>query len=342
MTRAMPITYRHARVLRTFLRMYVEVGACVWAFATLDQPALKATAILAAYHAGALSRTLAERHYRQPFLLAPYLLPAGVLVTAAAYTTGSVFIALLGLAITGFSVPGSSFVTTVSGDNPTRTTKIFAKLCGMTAPAILPMNLLLYLTIGFVVSLLIIRGTPKARPARVETTAPLWNAIDLTNIFHQAGYFAFCFGFWSLAPAIAPTQIALFFPIGWIAYWIMELRLTRSRHFQQPLLTAGHLAFAAALLVMAATAGNTATILAGWFLTGLFGGTCYTMEHAPGGRPSSLSDDLGALLGSFTGALAIATTGQPAAAVVLGSGFACAAALAALRLIHLRADGERS
>lgn len=323
------------RILRTFLRMYVEIGACVWAFATLDQAAAKAAGIIAAYHLGALGRTLAEQHLRRPIPGAMQLLPLGLILAAVGYGMGSVVVAGAGLFVTGFLIPASQFAA--RGDNSSRTSKILAKLFGMTAPAILLWSLGAYAVVGLLVSFLIIWRTHGDERSLAEVSAAPWNPVDLTNVFHQAGYFAFCFSFWGLASEIAPSLIAVLFPVGWVAYWALELRLSADPRFHQPLLSAGHLAFAATLLVMAASSGNTSVIVLSWFLTGLFGGTCYTMEHAPGGRPSSLSDDLGAVLGSLTGTLAIVATGQAGAGAVIGAGFACAAALAAFHFIHTSA-----
>jgi hypothetical protein len=319
-------------ILRTFLRMYVEIGACVWAFATLDHAAAKAAGIIAAYHLGALGRTLAEQHRRRPIPGAVQLLPVGLVLAAFGYCMGSMAVAGAGLVVTGFLIPASQFAA--RGESSSRISKILAKLFGMTAPAILPWSLGAYAFVGLLVSLLIIWRTPGEGRSAAEVSATSRNPVDLTNVFHQAGYFAFCFSFWGLASEIAPSLIAVLFPVGWVAYWALELRLSADPRFHQPLLSAGHLAFAVTLLVMAASLDNTSVIVLSWFLTGLFGGTCYTMEHAPGGRPSSLSDNLGAVLGSLTGTLAIVATGQAGAGAVIGAGFACATALAAFYFIH--------
>lgn len=325
----------HPRIIRAFLRMYVEVGACIWAFATVEHPALKATGLLAAYHLGALLRSLAERHILRPIPAAVYFLPVALLLTALGYTSPNVLVAGAGMISVGFLIPASSFGAEAPGASPPRTAKILAKLFGMTMPAIIPISLYAYLAIGLLAALVIIwRTAGSTTPSSPTASQTSWRPIDLTNVFHQAGYFAFCFAFWGLIPSVTPSFIALLFPLGWVAYWVLEHRLTADPRFQQSLLTAGHFAFAATLMAMAASTGNVVAVLLAWSLTGLFGGTCYTMDHAPGGRPSSLSDDLGAMLGSFTGTLAIAGTGDPSAAAILGAGFACAAAMAAFHLNH--------
>lgn len=320
------------RILRAFLRMYVEIGACVWAFATLDQAAAKAAGIIAAYHLGAIARTLSEQRLRRPIPWAVHVLPIGLVLITIGYSMGSLWVAGAGLFLAGFLIPASQFAA--KGEGASRTSKILAKLIGMTAPAILPWSLGAYAVVGLFVSFLIIWRSPGGGRSFANVFPEPSNPIDLTNVFHQAGYFAFCFSFWGLASEITPSLIAVLFPLGWVAYWALELRLSADPRFHQPLLSAGHVAFAVTLLAMAASSGSMSAILILWFLTGLFGGTCYTMEHAPGGRPSSLSDDLGAVLGSLMGTLAILATGEVSAGAVIGAGFACATALAAFHFVN--------
>jgi hypothetical protein len=331
----------HASVLRTFLRMYVEVGLCVWAYLNLEQPALKATALLAAYHLGALSRTLLERCRGQPLpIIAEGMAPIGLLVAGSGYAVTSLVTAAFGLTLVGFFVRPSLFVVPSADDKPARPTKILAKLIAMMAAALMVASLTAYFAIALTVALLYLWQSVVTRPRGDISPQTDWKPIDLTNLFHQAGYFAFCFAFWALATPTTPLMIALFFPLGWIAYWAMEFRLTATPIFRGTLLGVGHLAFAAALLAMAGATDAPSIILLTWFLTGLFGGTCYTMEHAPGGPPSGLSDDIGALLGSVAGTLAIVATDNAVAAVLVGAVFACIAGFSAIRLTHASQPGR--
>ena len=329
----MSLTLRRARIVRTFMRMYIEVGTCIWAFTYQEFPALIATALLAIYHFGALVRRLFEQRSCRPLQNAKYLLPGSLLVLSIGHWLNEATTVGAALFAIGAFVPESAFIQENPSEKPARLTKIYAKLLGMTTPFLLQFSVPAYSAIGVLLALLL-ASTPINFTQNEHRVPFAWNSVDLTNIFHQAGYFAFCFAFWSLLPHVYAYEIAFFFPIGWIAYWILELKLSSDLNFRWQLLIGGHFAFGATLLAMAFMSGNSLAILTGWFLTGLFGGTCYTMDHAPGGRPSELSDDLGALLGSCTGALAIAATGHSFAALVLGCGFACAAALA---MIHIRA-----
>jgi len=244
------------------------------------------------------------------------------------------------LLFVGFSIPEGELSSFETAQKPSRLAKIFAKLIGMTAPVVLAFSDIAYSALAIILVLVIAFYAAKPATTEREAQSP-WRSIDLVNIFHQSGYFAFCFAFWTLIDNLSAPQIALLFPLGWVAYWALELRLSADPNFRSFLLFGGHVLFGVTLLAMFAIPNSTAPILIGWFLTGLFGGTCYTMDHAPGGKPSGLSDDVGALLGSGTGLLAIAATGEPSASLVVGASFAFSAAFAAFHLTVSQTDERK-
>lgn len=313
--------------------MYLEVGACVWAYAYTGSPALVAVGLLAAYHCGALLRTLLDRRLGKTPAGTNFVLAAAIISICISFVYLNPAAAATSLLVAGFVVPTGEFAPK-SRDVPSgRTRKIAMKSAGMLLPVLIVVSVVAYGLIALAAAVVLMaRATRSTAPLPDRPSSLSWTRIDAANVFHQAGYFVFCFSFWILIPGLDAALISFLFPIGWVGYWFMELRLARAAVFRPRLLSAGHIGFAAALMLMAAMTNHPAIILMGWFATGLFGGTCYTMDFAPTGRPSNLSDAIGALVGSASAVLVLSATGLAAYTLLLGAAFACATSAFAFTL----------
>jgi hypothetical protein len=309
------------RDIKTFIRMYVEVGACVWGLRAFETEVWLVAALLLAYFSGHLLQGLVK--WAAPKGAVIIMLPVALAGVAAGMQLASLPILLPALFATGCSL--GPILTPVSGRPRIRLHKIGAKLIGMIGAVAVLGGPLVFGAIAIIAAVIhsALIASPDVRPA--EPGIRLWTSMDFINIFHQSSYFAFVFLFWSLWPQAVDWAPALLFSLGWIGYWAMELRLTDpSAPYRPRLLAAGHLVVALVLIAMAAFPSPPLLML-GWFLTGVGGGTCYTMERASSGKPGRLSDDIGAVLGVATGAGIVALMHTSRAALVAGACYALVA-----------------
>ncbi|MGW5237510.1 hypothetical protein ACWEOW_01100 [Monashia sp. NPDC004114] len=114
---------------------------------------------------------------------------------------------------------------------------------------------------------------------------------------HHAHYFAYCYSFWYLAPALISPWTGLWFVVGWVAYFALE-RIWREgrRAFAPKVIAVGHVTVAAALLMMPHM--NASGVLAAWFVTGIGGGTAYMLGSAAGQGPRERFEDCGHVAGA--------------------------------------------
>jgi hypothetical protein len=251
------------------------------------------------------------------------MLPATLAGVAVGMQLSSLPILLPALFVTGYSL--GPVLAPVSGRPRIRLIKIGAKLTGMIGAVAILGGPLVFGSIAIAAAALHSWLVASADVRAAEPGTPIWTSMDFINIFHQSSYFAFVFLFWSLWPQAVGWAPALLFSLGWVGYWAMELRLTDPAAPYRPrLLAVGHLVVALVLLAMA-TFPSPPLLMLGWFLTGVGGGTCYTMERASSGKPGRLSDDIGAVLGVATGAGIIALMHTSRAALVAGACYALVA-----------------
>ena len=314
------------RDVKAFLRMYVEVGTCIWGLQHFVGRLWIVPALLSAYFLGHLLQGAAR-------IAISKVATALVLVLALGGLTVAMALSSAGLVAGALLVIGCTFGPVVAPVVPTRRSravKIGSKLLGMVAAAVVLAGALPFGAVGTGVALVyaLLAFSPATRAQ--ESGASSWNAVSRINIFHQSSYFTFVFIFWALWRQSITWAPAAFFALGWIGYWAMELNLTAAGAPYRPrLLAMGHLAVA---IVLGAMAGVSSPLLLmlGWFLTGVGGGTCYTMERAPQGKPNRSSDDVGALLGATSGAGALLLFHTPQAALLVGAAYALVASALAL------------
>lgn len=189
-------------------------------------------------------------------------------------------------------------------------------------------------TVGILAALLVLSLVVLARPPYTRTpteTKPLaphsstTTFLLLAESLHHAHYFAYAYTFWALT-TIPASLVAPCFLLGWVGYFAAE-RLLRehSRTFWPRSFVAGHLVCALALATIAAQISDHVTLFA-WFMTGIGGGTAYTLGNATTGSSPARErfEDAGHVLGCGIGAAtaAIATVGPVIAAAMLAVGTA--------------------
>jgi hypothetical protein len=324
------------RDLKAFLRMYVEVGTCIWGLQHFMGRLWIVPALLSAYFLGHLLQGAVR-------LAVSKIATAAVLVLALVALTVAMALPSAGLVAGSLFLIGFTFgpgLVPVPLSKRSRVVKIGSKLFGMVAAAVVIVSALPFgaAAVGVALAYFFLANSPAVQVQDSDT--PSWNPVSCINIFHQASYFAFVFVFWALWRQSISWAPAAFFVLGWIGYWAMELKLAAPGAPYRPrLLAMGHLAVAIVLSAMAAFSSPLLLML-GWFLTGVGGGTCYTMERAPQGKPNRTSDDVGALLGAASGTGALLLFHTPEAPLLAGAAYALVAS--ALALITASTSSSRS
>lgn len=316
------------RDLKSFIRMFTEVSLCVWCLTRFGEQLWFIPTILGAYFLGNLAHAFASIRSGNPMRGAGLLLPAGLVAVAAGMQFTSIALLCAASTLTGFAMGVSWEPSMPSTRN--RLVKIGAKLLGMTSAAAVLLGPLVFGTIAAILSIWLAAMNLKGQTIARAVEAPTWRGVDIVNIFHQSAYFSFVFTFWAVLPNAPPWTPALLFPLGWLGYWAMELRLSAAGQPYRPrALAFGHAVVSATMGIMAVTHSPFLVILC-WFMTGIGGGTCYTMERAEGGRPGRLSDDVGAVLGVGSAALVLWYFPDPATVMIVAAIHASIAAIAAL------------
>jgi hypothetical protein len=117
------------------------------------------------------------------------------------------------------------------------------------------------------------------------------------------------------------------FSIGWIAYFAAEV-LSRSRPtFSPSLIVVGHLLCAVALVALARS-DQIVPILSMWFLTGVGGGTAYTLSNGPQAPNRERAEDVGHVVGALVGGV-LATLASVPDAIYVAAFVAFATAISA-------------
>lgn len=325
------------RDLKAFVRMFTEVGVCVWCLAHLHGDLWVVSALLASYFGGNLLQAISARLTGRPIRIAGLLLPVGLALVAAAMGSGELPLLLAALVATGF-MTGVDWDPAVPARRR-RITKICAKLAGMIGAAVAVLGPIAFGAVAISAAVWLVAlhlaGSTTARPV----TAVAWRRVDTINVFHQGSYFAFVFVFWTAMPGLPTWAPALLFPIGWFGYWGLELVLSgEGQPYRRRALAGGHAVVSATLAGMTLTT-MPVPLMFGWFATGLGGGTCYTMERAAGGKPGRLSDDIGAVFGVGSAALLLFCSPTPTAALILGSAYALVVAVLSLLDIRRPIEG---
>jgi hypothetical protein len=316
------------RDLKSFVRMFTEVGLCIWCLVRFSDQLWLAPATLAIYFIGNLAHAGLSVFFEKSFRTVGLLLPVGLVAAAIAMRCDSIPALGAALFLTGFAM-GVSWEPAAPGSRK-RLIKIGAKLLGMMCSAVVLVGPEIFGFVAAGLSVWLVAMNLSGRTIARATAAGQWRGVDTINIFHQSAYFSFVYVFWAALPGVPHWTPALLFPLGWFGYWGMELSLSADGQPYRPrTLAAGHAIVSMTMVVMAMT-GSPALVIFCWFVTGLGGGTCYTMERAPGGRPGRLSDDIGAVLGVGGSALALLWFRDPAAAMGLAAIHATIATIAAL------------
>ena len=316
--------------------MFVEVGTCIWGLQLFPDRLWIVPTLLAAYFGGHLLQGVGR--FRAADRIAPMTLVSALAALAVAMALGAPAFAAGALFVIGYSL--GPVIAPAAPMKRSRLAKIGSKLFGMLGAAIVLTGALPFgaLAVASAVAYARLASSPSVQTPEPERVG--WYSVSRINIFHQSSYFAFVFVFWAIWRDAVSWAPAVFFALGWIGYWAMELSLTAPRAPYRPkLLAAGHLAVALVLGAMA-SASSPALLMLGWFLTGVGGGTCYTMERAPGGKPSRISDDVGAFFGAATGAGALLLFATPQAALLAGAVYASIAAILALCTISAIEPGS--
>lgn len=146
------------------------------------------------------------------------------------------------------------------------------------------------------------------------------------EVFHQSHYFAYVYVFWwKLDDALFPYT-GFWFIAGWVVYFVLEWFLEeQARLYHLSVVAGGHIVCAVALLGMSVTT-ETWWILTLWALTGLGGGTCYTVRNIRHAGDTQFFDDIGHLIGCAGAVLLVLVIARTEAAIVLGALLALGAA----------------
>jgi hypothetical protein len=313
--------------------MYIEVGTCVWAYTRYEDGALAAVGFLASYLGGSLIYRLAPDNSLVWIGRRENWTVWAIMMLGAGFWLGEAYLITAALAIFGFSVTRNEVPVLAFSRSLLKIGKMVGQFAGMLGAFLVATHIYIFFGIG-VVAALSLAVQMRDRPEIAARGAGSWKLIDAFSVFHQGAYFAYCFAFWQLlhSERISGFEIAFYFPIGWIAYWFMDLWLSREdQPFRPKLLMLGHLGVAGALILMITQRENPIYVLFAWFLTGLFGGTRYTMERASQ-LPSRSSQEIGASAGSLIGFLAMLASNSPLGAVITGCCLAACAGLTASRL----------